>query len=79
MTNRPTRFRNVCWALAITAILLLGCAGTSPPVTFYTLNSLSGMEPDNPEYVALTGPRLSPGGGKAGLRYPSFIDGVALC
>ncbi len=70
MTNRPTRFRNVCWALAITAILLLGCAGTSPPVTFYTLNSLSGMEPDNPEYVANRNIAV----GVGPVEFPVYLD-----
>jgi uncharacterized lipoprotein YmbA len=47
MKNRPW-FRNICWTLAVTVILLAGCVGTSPSVTFYTLNPLSGMKPDSP-------------------------------
>jgi len=50
MKNRP-RFRNICWALAVTVILVAGCAGTSPPVTFYTLNPLSGVKPDSPRDI----------------------------
>jgi hypothetical protein len=38
---------NFFWASVITAILLAGCAGTSPSVTYYTLHAGSGMQTDN--------------------------------
>ena len=47
MKDRP-RYGNVFWALVVTAILLYGCAGTSPSVTFYTLNALSVTKTDSP-------------------------------
>ena len=43
------RFRAFYWVWALGAILIAGCAGTSPSVTFYTLNALSGMKADIPE------------------------------
>ena len=43
MKNRP-RFRNICWAFAVTATLIAGCAGVSPPVEFYTLSPLIGLQ-----------------------------------
>jgi uncharacterized lipoprotein YmbA len=47
MKHRP-RYGNVFWALVVTAIPLFGCAGTSPSVTFYTLNALSGTNTGSP-------------------------------
>jgi len=43
MKNRP-RFRSIYWALPVTVIILAGCAGTSPPVQFYTLSSVTALQ-----------------------------------
>ncbi len=44
-----SRYCKFFWASVITAALLAGCAGTSPSVTFYTLNAVSGMQTDTPK------------------------------
>jgi uncharacterized lipoprotein YmbA len=41
------RYGHGFWASFMIAILLNGCAGTSPSVTFYTLNALSEATPDS--------------------------------
>jgi len=45
--KEKSRDCNFFWTSVITAILLAGCAGTSPSVTFYTLNAVAGMQTDN--------------------------------
>ena len=69
MKNRP-RFRNICWALAVAVILLLGCAGTSPPVEFYTLSSVTGLQHE--PHAGPVGQNIAIGVGP--VEIPTFLD-----
>lgn len=44
--NKRLKLGYCCWTLAALVFLIAGCAGTSAPVTFYTLNPLAVIEPE---------------------------------
>jgi uncharacterized lipoprotein YmbA len=69
MKNKP-RFRSICWTLAVATILLAGCAGTSPSVTFYTLNALSAKKADSPGDNAGQGIMV----GVGPVAFPGYLD-----
>ena len=69
MKTRP-RFRNIWGTLAVTATLLAGCAGTSPPVEFYTLSSLIGLQQE--PHAGAVGQDIAIGVGP--MEIPKFLD-----
>ncbi|MBW2196075.1 MAG: membrane integrity-associated transporter subunit PqiC [Deltaproteobacteria bacterium] len=69
MKNRP-RFQNIFWVLVAAAIMLAGCVGTSSPVTFYTLNPLSGVKPDSSGDIADRNIAV----GVGPVTFPGYLD-----
>ena len=69
MKNRP-RFRNIWGALAVTATLIGGCAGSSPPVEFYTLSPLIGLQQE--PHAGAIGHDIAIGVGP--MEIPKFLD-----
>ena len=68
-----SRYGSVFWAFVVTAILLCGCAGTSPSVTFYTLNALSGTKTESPRDDVEQGIQgLAVGVGP--VTFPGYLD-----
>jgi uncharacterized lipoprotein YmbA len=69
MKNRP-RFWNICWALAVIAIPLAGCTGTSQSVEFYTLSPMTRLQQE--PHAGAIGQDIAIGVGP--VEFPKFLD-----
>lgn len=68
MKNRA-RFGNIGWAFLLTVFLVAACS-TTPPVAYYTLNTLPEMQQEIP--AAVMGDTIAIGVGP--VEFPKFLD-----